>query len=238
MNIKVKVYDNDCTSPCKNLKCKDDMLKHEYIQDRSKQDKHYRGERDDDRRKDDSDDDRVDRRKDDRDERVDRRKDDREDDHEDDRQDDRRKDDSGDERVDHVAEMQRKYAKLPEIEERDSYGKKIAMSDSKELNLRNLLKEKTSELDNNFKAVKEKQKQNKFLTNVANDYINYYKYILHQKNEQEKALGILSEYIDRMSSDTAMTKTLLQQAKMDQIDILEKIKQVKREADKIAKVVE
>ena len=225
MNIKVKVYDNDCTSPCKNLKCKDDMLKHEYIQDRSKQDKHDRGES-------------VDRRKDDRGESVDRRKDDREDDQrKDDRQDDRRKDDSGDERVDHVAEMQRKYAKLPEIEERDSYGKKIAMSDSKELNLRNLLKEKTSELDNNFKAVKEKQKQNKFLTNVANDYINYYKYILHQKNEQEKALGILSEYIDRMSSDTAMTKTLLQQAKMDQIDILEKIKQVKREADKIAKVV-
>ena len=116
-------------------------------------------------------------------------------------------------------------------------GIRIAILDNKESFMRNMIEGQQYEMDENFKKVREKQKQNKFLTGVVEDYIKYYKYIKKQKVEQEDALRIISEYIDSISQDTEITKGLLEQSKDDQKHILAKMKQIKREVDKITTLV-
>ena len=118
-----------------------------------------------------------------------------------------------------------------------SDGTKLAILDSKEAEMRNMLEQAQHEMDENFIKVREKQKQNKFLTGVVEDYIKYYKYIKKQKVDQEKGLRIISEYIDSISQDTEISKSLLEQSKEDQKDILAKMTQIKREVDKITKMV-
>ena len=116
-------------------------------------------------------------------------------------------------------------------------GTQIAILDNKEANIRNAIAEKKREMDENFIKVREKQKQNKFLTGVVEDYIKYYKYIKKQKVDQEKGLRIISEYIDSISQDTEISKGLLEQSKEDQKSILAKMKQIKHEVDKITNMV-
>ena len=118
-----------------------------------------------------------------------------------------------------------------------SEGTKVAILDSREADMRNMIEQAQNEMDENFIHVREKQKQNKFLTGVVEDYIKYYKYIKKQKVEQEEALRIISDYIDSISQDTELTKELLAQSKQDQIDILAKMQQIKREVDKITTLV-
>ena len=118
-----------------------------------------------------------------------------------------------------------------------SDGTKLAILDSKEADMRNMIERAQREMDDNFIKVREKQKQNKFLTGVVEDYIKYYKYITKQKVEQEDALRIISEYIDSISQDTEITKGLLEQSKDDQKHILAKMKQIKQEVDKITNLV-
>jgi len=119
-----------------------------------------------------------------------------------------------------------------------SDGTQIAILDNKETYMRNMIEGKKHEMEANFKEVREKQKQNKFLTGVVEDYIKYYKYIKKQKVEQEEALRIISEYIDSISQDTEITKGLLEQSKDDQKNILAKMKQIKREVDKITNLID
>ena len=118
-----------------------------------------------------------------------------------------------------------------------SEGTKVAILDSREADMRNMIEQAQNEMDENFIHVREKQKQNKFLTGVVEDYIKYYKYIKKQKVEQEEALRIISDYIDSISQDTELTKELLAQSKQDQKDILAKMQQIKREVDKITTLV-
>ena len=118
-----------------------------------------------------------------------------------------------------------------------SDGTKLAILDNKEVDMRNMIEQAQREMDENFIKVREKQKQNKFLTGVVEDYIKYYKYIKKQKVDQEKGLRIISEYIDSISQDTEISKGLLEQSKEDQKDILAKMKQIKREVDKITNMV-
>jgi hypothetical protein len=118
-----------------------------------------------------------------------------------------------------------------------SEGTKVAILDRQEADMRSMIAESQNEMDENFIQVREKQKQNKFLTGVVEDYIKYYKYIKTQKVEQEEALRIISEYIDSISQDTEITKELLAQSKNDQKSILAKMQQIKREVDKITNLV-
>lgn len=118
-----------------------------------------------------------------------------------------------------------------------SDGTKLAILDSREADMRNMIELAQNEMDENFIQVREKQKQNKFLTGVVEDYIKYYKYIKKQKVEQEEALRIISDYIDSISQDTEITKELLEQSKNDQKSILAKMQQIKREVDKITNLV-
>ena len=118
-----------------------------------------------------------------------------------------------------------------------SEGTKVAILDRQEADMRSMIAEAQNEMDENFIQVREKQKQNKFLTGVVEDYIKYYKYIKKQKVEQEEALRIISEYIDSISQDTEITKELLAQSKNDQKSILAKMQQIKREVDKITNLV-
>ena len=118
-----------------------------------------------------------------------------------------------------------------------SIGRETAILDSKEEDMRNILQQSHKNMEKEFIKVREKQKQNKFLTGVVEDYIKYYKYIKKQKEDQEKALRVISDYIDGISQDTEISKSLLEQSKEDQKDILAKMKQIKHEVDKITKMV-
>ena len=71
-------------------------------------------------------------------------------------------------------------------------------------------------------------RQNKFLDTVKNDYINYYRFIIEQKQDQIKALALLNNYINDLSSSEALSKNNMEDAKIEQKRILHEIKLIKR----------
>ena len=76
-------------------------------------------------------------------------------------------------------------------------------------------------------------KQNRFLDIVKNDYLNYYRYIIEQKQDQLKALEILNKYIYDLSSTEILSKNNLEDAKVEQEKILREIKSIKKGLDSI-----
>ena len=89
---------------------------------------------------------------------------------------------------------------------------------------KNLLVKKKKELD-------KKNKQNKFLDDVKQDYSKYYNYVLKEKQQQYDALNLLNEYINDLVKTEHLVDTQLRTAKHDQKDILKEIGKVKAELD-------
>jgi len=78
-------------------------------------------------------------------------------------------------------------------------------------------------------------KQNRFLDIVKNDYVNYYRYIIEQKQDQMKALELLNKYIYDLSTTDILSKNNLQDDKVEQERILREIKYIKKGLDSIIK---
>ena len=76
-------------------------------------------------------------------------------------------------------------------------------------------------------------KQNRFLDTVKNDYVNYYRYIIEQKQDQIKSLELLNRYIYDLSSTDILSKNNIEDAKVEQERILREIKSIKRGLDSI-----
>lgn len=94
------------------------------------------------------------------------------------------------------------------------------------------------DLKKNFLFEKQKKlrfitKQNRFLELVKNDYANYYNYISQQKKDQIKALQILDEYVKDLTQSGKLTKYNIEDAKEEQIKILNEVKLIKESLDSI-----
>ena len=84
-----------------------------------------------------------------------------------------------------------------------------------------------------FKELRYTSSANKFLEGITEDYENYFNYIKSQKREQYEALHMLSDYIENISMDTALTEQLLRESKDDQRHILSQMRKVKGELDEL-----
>ena len=76
-------------------------------------------------------------------------------------------------------------------------------------------------------------KENQFLEAVKSDYNKYYNYIQKQKMDQMKALQILNEYINDLTLSGKLTKHNIEDAKEEQIKILNEMKTIKKSLDSI-----
>lgn len=93
-------------------------------------------------------------------------------------------------------------------------------------NRKNLLVKKKKELE-------KKNKLNRYLSDVKEDYSKYYEYIIHEKRQQYNALHLLKEYMTDLMSTDHLVDEQLRTAKHDQKDILREIDKVKAELDEL-----
>ena len=77
--------------------------------------------------------------------------------------------------------------------------------------------------------------ENEFLEDVISDYNNYCNYIIKQKQDQQKALVILSDYLDNISENVDTTDNILNETKYDQKLLLNQINIIKKEIENLYK---
>ena len=90
----------------------------------------------------------------------------------------------------------------------------------------------------NFLLEKQKKlifitKKNRFLAEVKNDYSKYYGYLAEQKQNQIKALQLLENYINDLTTSGSLTRHNIEDAKEEQKKILREMKQIKSSLDSI-----
>ena len=78
-------------------------------------------------------------------------------------------------------------------------------------------------------------KQNHFLSEVKNDYVTYYNYIVQQKQEQIMALEILNNYINEIKNQGYLSKHNIEDAKFEQEKILKEVDSIKKGLESIIK---
>ena len=120
-------------------------------------------------------------------------------------------------------------------ESEDLVNLNIAERDLKMMELEDLIKAKTKMLLKKKAEIEKKQKVNKFLGTVKNDYQKYHSYIMKEKEEQYKAMDILNQYVNYLSTDEDVTNKYLDSIKNDRKEILSEMNRLKYELDKIVK---
>ena len=99
------------------------------------------------------------------------------------------------------------------------------------IQIEEIIEAKRKMLHQKQKKIKSILKQNRFLDIVKSDYEKYYFYIIEQKQDQIKALEILNNYINDLSSSEFLSKYNLKDAKIEQERILREIKYIKKGLD-------
>ena len=106
-------------------------------------------------------------------------------------------------------------------------------SDTKLLQIEELINIKRKMLIDKQKKIKLISKQNLFLDEVKNDYVRYYGYIADQKKEQMEALDLLNKYINDLTISGKLSKHNIEDAKYEQKKILNELKTIKKGLDSI-----
>jgi protein-tyrosine phosphatase len=114
----------------------------------------------------------------------------------------------------------------------------IRENDERFIQLQELIDAKKEMLINKQKKLHFILKQNRFLDAVKNDYEKFYKYIIEQKNYQIRALQILDEYIKDLTLSGKLTKHNIEDAKEEQIKILNEVNSIKESLDSIITTTE
>lgn len=109
----------------------------------------------------------------------------------------------------------------------------IKVNDERFIQLQELIDVKREMLINKQKKLHFILKQNRFLDAVKNDYEKFYKYITEQKKDQIRSLQILDEYIEDLTLSGKLTKHNIEDAKEEQIKILNEVNSIKKSLDSI-----
>ena len=109
----------------------------------------------------------------------------------------------------------------------------LVEKDQKLLQIEELIDAKRRMLLEKQKKLRFVTKQNEFLNVVKNDYINYYNYIAQQKQDQIKALELLNNYINELSTSGELSKYNIDDAKFEQSKILKEVSSIKNGLDTI-----
>jgi hypothetical protein len=68
---------------------------------------------------------------------------------------------------------------------------------------------------------------------VRNDYRKYYNHIVKQKEDQINAMNYLKQYIDEIMVDGKLTDVDLENAKMEQDELIQEMDNIKSKLDEI-----
>lgn len=96
-----------------------------------------------------------------------------------------------------------------------------------------IMDEKRRMLLEKQKVLQETAKENEYLEIVRNDYKKYYDYIAKQKEDQIRAMNYLNEYIKEIMVKGKLTDADLENAKMEQDELIQEMEQIKRTLDEI-----
>jgi hypothetical protein len=107
--------------------------------------------------------------------------------------------------------------------------------DTQLMKIEEIIDAKRKMLINKQKRLQFMSKQNAFLDTVREDYDKYNDYIIKQKHEQMKALGVLNSYISDLNRSTKLTKQNMVDSKEEQRKIVNEIKSIQHNLDEIVK---
>jgi len=96
-----------------------------------------------------------------------------------------------------------------------------------------LMDEKRKMLLEKQKTLQQTAKENEYLEMVRNDYRKYYNHIVKQKEDQINAMNYLKQYIDEIIVDGKLTDTDLENAKMEQDELIQEMDNIKGKLDEI-----
>jgi hypothetical protein len=96
-----------------------------------------------------------------------------------------------------------------------------------------LMDEKRKMLLEKQKTLQQTAKENEYLEMVRNDYRKYYNHIVKQKEDQIKAMNYLKQYIDEIIVDGNLTDVDLENAKMEQDELIQEMDNIKGKLDEI-----
>ena len=99
-----------------------------------------------------------------------------------------------------------------------------------------LMDEKRKMLLEKQKTLQQTAKENEYLEMVRNDYRKYYNHIVKQKEDQINAMNYLKQYIDEIMVDGKLTDTDLENAKMEQDELIQEMSDIKSKMDEITHV--
>ena len=109
----------------------------------------------------------------------------------------------------------------------------LEKNDEKFMHIQELIDAKRNFLLEKQKKLRFITKQNRFLAEVKNDYSKYYGYLAEQKQNQIKALQLLENYINDLTTSGSLTRHNTEDAKEEQKKILREMKQIKSSLDSI-----
>ena len=96
-----------------------------------------------------------------------------------------------------------------------------------------LMEEKRKMLLEKQKTLQQTAKENEYLEMVRNDYRKYYNHIVKQKEDQINAMNYLKQYIDEIIVDGKLTDVDLENAKMEQDELIQEMGNIKSKLDEI-----
>jgi len=99
-----------------------------------------------------------------------------------------------------------------------------------------LMDEKRKMLLEKQKMLQQTAKENEYLEMVRNDYRKYYNHIVKQKEDQINAMNYLKQYIDEIMVNGKLTDTDLENAKMEQDELIQEMAHIKSKMDEITEV--
>jgi hypothetical protein len=110
-----------------------------------------------------------------------------------------------------------------ELAERDKYICQIE----------NQIKAKREMLLNKQRYLAKSVKENKFLETVRNDYDKYNRFIIQEREEQMRAMDMLTKYLDDIIVSGKLTDEDIKQSKKEQHKIIREMKSIKNNLDKM-----
>ena len=96
-----------------------------------------------------------------------------------------------------------------------------------------LMDEKRKMLLEKQKTLQQTAKENEYLEMVRNDYRKYYNHIVKQKEDQINAMNYLKQYIDEIIVNGKLTDVDLENAKMEQDELIQEMGNIKGKLDEI-----
>tara|TARA_B110000858_G_C17808895_1_gene479737 strand:- start:4884 stop:5234 length:351 start_codon:yes stop_codon:yes gene_type:complete len=99
--------------------------------------------------------------------------------------------------------------------------------------LENEVMQKKTVLVDHLERLEEEREETEFLNEIAEDYKKYNQFIIQQKQMQVKELMKILDYIDELTETQAVTKYTLNHTKNEQKRVIDEIKLLQSEMNKL-----